>query len=150
MNSHKNINRGYQKLTVWQDSTSLYILTGVMFRKFPYELRRVAANQIASVDSVHRNIAEGYCRRSLNEYLQFLNIAQASLGESVSGTHVYRAAGQISEREFEEWDLLAYKLENGIKKLIESLQYKRERGEWNDSFIVKESNAAYGEADGLE
>jgi hypothetical protein len=63
---------------------------------------------------------------------------------------VYRAAGQISEREFEEWDLLAYKLENGIKKLIESLQYKRERGEWNDSFIVKESNAAYGEADGLE
>jgi four helix bundle protein len=150
MNSHKNINRGYQKLTVWQDSTSLYILTCAMFRKFPYELRRVAANQIASVDSVHRNIAEGYCRRSLNEYLQFLNIAQASLGEAVSGTHVYRAAGQISEREFEEWDLLAYKLENGIKKLIESLQYKRERGEWNDSFIVKESNAAYAEADGLE
>ena len=150
MNSRKNINRGYQKLTVWQDSTSLYVLTCAMFRKFPYELRRVAANQIASVDSVHRNIAEGYCRRSLNEYLQFLNIAQASLGESVSGTHVYRAAGQISEGEFEELDAAAYKLENGIKKLIESLQYKRERGEWNDSFVVKESNAAYGKEVGLE
>jgi hypothetical protein len=68
----------------------------------------------------------------------------ASLGESVSGSLVYRRADQISEAEFEQWDNLAYKLENGIKKLIESLQHKRAKGEWDDSFIVKESNAAYG------
>jgi len=140
MNVRKNINRGYQKLTVWQDAADLYVLTAKIFREFLYELRRVAANQIASVDSVHRNIAEGYCRRSLNEYLQFLNVAQASLGEAVSGTQVYRRANQIMEAEFEDWDILAYKLENGIKKLIESLQYKREKGEWDNSFIVKESN----------
>src|SRR6266511_2846069 len=127
MNSRKNINRGYQKLAVWQASATLYVLTCTMFRKFPYELSRVAANQIASVDSVHRNIAEGYCRRSLNEYLQFLNIALASLGESVSGIQVYRRADQITETEFQEWDSLAYKLENGIKRLIESLQHKRQR-----------------------
>jgi four helix bundle protein len=150
MNVRKNINRGYQKLTVWQDAADLYVLTAKIFREFPYELRRVAANQIASVDSVHRNIAEGYCRRSLNEYLQFLNVAQASLGEAVSGTQVYRRANQIMEAEFEDWDILAYKLENGIKKLIESLQYKREKGEWDNSFIVKESNAAYDKEDGLE
>ena len=42
------------------------------------------------------------------------------------------------------------RLENGIKKLIETLQRKRERGEWDDSFIVKESNAAYDKEDGLE
>lgn len=145
MNSRKNINRGYQKLIVWQDAANLYLLTCKIFRKFQYELRRVGANQIASVDSVHRNVAEGYCRRSLNEYLQFLNIALASLGESVSGIHVYRRADQINETEFEEWDSLAYKLENGLKRLIESLQHKRERGEWDDSFIVKESNTAYEE-----
>lgn len=102
-------------MTVWQDAADLYVLTSQMFRKCPYELRRIAANQIASVDSVHRNIAEGYCRRSLNEYLQFLNVAQASLGESVSAAHVYRRADQISASEFEVWDILAYKLENGIK-----------------------------------
>jgi four helix bundle protein len=147
MSNRKNINRGYQKLTVWQDAANLYVLTSKIFGKFRYELRRVGANQIASVDSVHRNIAEGYCRRSLNEYLQFLNIAQASLGESVSGTQIYRRANQINQAEFEEWDILAYKLENGIKKLIESLQYKREKGEWDDSFIVKESNAAYVQED---
>jgi len=145
MIERRNINRGYQKLLVWQDAGKLYLLTCAIFGKFQYELRRVGVNQIASVDSVHRNIAEGYCRRSLNEYLQFLNIALASLGESVSGAHVYRRADQISETEFEEWDILAYKLENGIKKLIESLQYKREKGDWDDSFIVRESNTAYGE-----
>jgi four helix bundle protein len=150
MSDRRNVNRGYQKLTVWQDAADLYVLTCKIFRKLPYELRRVAANQIASVDSVHRNIAEGYCRRSLNEYLQFLNVAQASLGESVSGAHVYRRADQISAAEFEVWDILAYKVETGLKKLIESLQHKREKGEWDDSFIVKESNAAYAQEDELE
>src|SRR5215467_4067250 len=149
MIERRNINRGYQKLNVWQDAANLYLLTSKIFGKFQFELRRVGANQIASVDSVHRNIAEGYCRRSLNEYLQFLNIALGSLGESVSGAHVYRRADQISEEEFDEWDRLAYKLENGIKKLIESLQRKKEKGEWSDSFIVKESNSAYGRNDKL-
>ena len=41
---------------------------------------------------------------------------------------------------------LAFKLENGMKKLIESLQYKREQHDWEDSFILKESNLAYGVA----
>jgi four helix bundle protein len=146
MNGRKNINRGYQKLIVWQDAADLYSLTCRIFRKFPYDLRRVASNQIASVDSVHRNVAEGYCRRTINEYLQFLNTAMGSLGESVSGAIVYRRAEQISEQEFESWDVLAYKLENGMKKLIESLQYKREDGDWEESFILKESNVAYGSA----
>src|SRR5262245_54157870 len=139
----RNINRGYMKLIVWQDAAELYGLTCKIFRKFQYELRRVASNQIASVDSVHRNIAEGYCRRGINEYLQSLNIALGSLGESVSAIHVYRRAEQISEQEFESLDVLAYKLENGMKRLIESLQYKREQHDWEDSFILKESNIAY-------
>jgi four helix bundle protein len=147
MSERRNINRGYQKLIVWQDAADLYVLTCRVFRKFQHELRRVASNQIASVDSVHRNIAEGYCRRSLKEYLQFLNVALGSLGESVSGTHVYRRADQISAEEFEQWDALAFKLENGMKKLIESLQSKQLDGNWKDSFILKESNAAYGEVE---
>ena len=143
MIQRKNLNRGYQKLVVWNDAADLYVLTCKIFRRFQYELRRVASNQIASVDSVHRNIAEGYCRRSLNEYLQSLNYALGSIGESVSGTHVYRRAEQITPEEFETWDALAFKLENGLKRLIQSLQCKRESGDWDDSFILKESNMAY-------
>ena len=140
----RNKNRGYQKLRVWNDAIEYYVKTCQRFRKFPYDLRRVAAQAVASADSVHRNIAEGYCRRSINEYLNFLNIALGSLGESISGLHAYRKADQLGEEDFESLDSMGYKLENGLLKLVESLEEKREQGGWIDHLIVKESNAVYG------
>ena len=128
----KNKNRGYQKLRVWNDAMDYYVKTCNVFRGFSFELKRVAAQAIASTDSVHRNISVGYCRRSIHEYLNFLNIALGSLGESVSGIHAYRKSKQITEEEFQELDRLAYKLENELLRLVESLEQKRERGEWTD------------------
>jgi four helix bundle protein len=138
----RNKNRGYQKLRVWNDAVEYYKQTWELFRKLTYELRRVASQQIASSDSVHRNIAEGYCRRSIHEYLKFLYIALGSLGESVSGLYAYREAKQISVEDFERLDELAFKLENGLLKLVQSLEEKRELGEWTDHLMIKESDAA--------
>jgi len=140
----KNKNRGYMQLRVWQDAIEFYRLSCEVLRKFPYELKRVASQGIASSDSVHRNIAEGYCRRSIREYLQHLYIALGSLGESVSGIHAYHLAKQISDDDFERLDAHAYKLENGLLKLVESLEMKEQTGDWIDSLVVKESNAIYG------
>ena len=140
----KNKNRGYQQLRVWHDAVEFYKLSCQVFRKFPYELRRVASQALASSDSVHRNIAEGYCRRSIREYLNFLNIALGSLGESVSGLYAYRAGDQISDEEFTCLNDLAFKLENGLLKLVESLERKKLDGDWVDSLFVKESNEVYG------
>ena len=142
----KNKNRGYQQLRVWQDAVEFYKLNCQVFRKFPYELKRVASQALASSDSIHRNIAEGYCRRSIREYLNFLNIALGSLGESVSGLHAYRISGQISDEEFTNLNDLAFKLENGLLKLVESLERKKLDGDWIDSLIVKESNEVYGDS----
>ena len=141
MSTRKNINRGYMKLIVWQDARELYKITWEIFKEFPYELKKVASNQISSVDSIHRNISEGYCRKSISEYLHFLNIAQSSMEESVSGCNTYHYSGHINSGDFEKWDILAYKIENGLKKLIESLETKKYEGTWNDSLLVKESNA---------
>ena len=112
----KNRNRGYQKLIVWNDAIKYYALTYDIFRSFPFELKRVASQQISSAESVHRNIAEGYCRRSIKEYLNFLNISLGSLGESVSGLCSYRKAKQISEEQFERLDAQAYNPGSGLKK----------------------------------
>jgi four helix bundle protein len=140
----RNKNRGYQKLRVWTDAVEYYKKTWEVFKKLPYELKRVASQQVASSDSIHRNIAEGYCRRSIHEYLKFLYIALGSLGESVSGLYAYKDANQISPEDFEMLDALAFKLENGLLKLVQTLEEKREIGEWTDHLMVKESNAAYG------
>jgi four helix bundle protein len=140
----RNRNRGYQQLRVWQDAIELYRLACEVYRRFPYELKRVAAQNIASVDSVHRNIAEGYCRRSLNEYLQHLYISLGSLGESVSGITACHSTRQIDDHEFERLDALAFRIENGLLKLVAALEQKRDSGGWTDTLVVRESNAAYG------
>lgn len=135
--------RGYKKLRVWQDAKVLFVLTWKVLKKLPYEIARLKSQQFASIDSVHRNIAEGYCRRSLKEYIQHLNIALGSLGESASSLDVYSQAGILSEEAADEMDALAWKLENGLKKLVESLQGKQSSKEWSDTFLVKESNEVY-------
>jgi four helix bundle protein len=142
--NYRNKNRGYQQLRVWQDAIDFYVACCRVFRAFPYDLRRVASQAIASADSVHRNIAEGYCRRSIREYLNFLNFALGSLGESVSGLIAYRRAEQISESDFNQLNDLTFKLENGLLKLVESLERKEMRGDWIDHVVLKESNLAYG------
>ena len=139
----RNRNRGYQQLHVWQDAIELYRLVCEVFRPFPYELKKVASQNIASVDSVHRNVAEGYCRRSIKEYIQHLYIALGSLGESVSGFIACHTAQQLSDENFERLDALAFKIENGTLKLIASLEEKREADDWIDTLILKESNAVY-------
>lgn len=131
----KNINRGFKKLRVWQDAVSLYILACKVFGNFPFELKKVAGNSIDAAHSISRNIAEGYCRRSLKEYLKHLNIALGSSGEFHSCSVTSRKAEQITREDFEEMDQLHYKVENGLLKLIESLQKKQIDGKWEDSFL---------------
>lgn len=129
MEIRKNKNRSYQKLRVWDEAIKYYKQTCIVFLKFPYELKRIAAKQIASSDSVHRNNSEGYCRCSIREYLNFLNIAISSIGESVSRLNVYLKAKQLTEKNYSKLDTQAYKLENGLLKLIERLEQKNAKGE---------------------
>ena len=134
----KNINRGFKKLRVWQDAVSLYILACRVFANFPFELKKVAANSIDAAHSISRNISEGYCRKSLKEYLNFLNIALGSCGEFHSCYDSCRQAGQINKGEFEEIEKVHYKVENELLKLIASLQKKAKEGDWADNFNERE------------
>jgi len=52
----KNINRGFKKLRVWQNSISLYVLAYKIFSKFPFELKKIASNSIDAAHSISRNI----------------------------------------------------------------------------------------------
>ena len=143
MVAFKNKNRGYQQLRVWNDAIEYYALTSEIFSSLPFELKRIASQAIAASDSIHRNIAEGYCRKSIKEYLQFLNYALASLGESVSGLMAYKRAMQISRSDYDRLNSLAFKIENSLLKLVGSLEKKRDRGDWIDNLSISESVLDY-------
>jgi|SRR3990172_1712284 len=134
----KNINRGFKKLRVWQDAVSLYVLACEILKDFPFELKKVASNAIDASHSISRNIAEGYCRRSLREYLNLLNVALGSSGEFHSCYESFRAAKQITESDYRRLDELHYKVENELLRLIESLQKKQVSGEWMEHFDFPE------------
>ena len=133
----KNINRGFKKLKVWQDAVFLYILACKILTDFPFELKKVAANSIDAAHSISRNISEGYCRRSLKEYLNYLNFALGSSGEFHSCYESFKQASQITDEEYEQLDQLHYKVENALLKLIESLQKKQKEEVWEDSFQTR-------------
>ena len=134
----RNKNRGYQQLLVWQDAIELYGLSWGGVRGWPFELKKLASQSLASSDSVHRNIAEGYCRRSVREYLQFLNFALGSLGETLSGFIAYAENHQIEQETFEQLDALIFRLENRLLKLVEALERKRDANDWTESLVVRE------------
>jgi four helix bundle protein len=140
----RNKNRGYQQLLVWQDAVELYGLSWGAVRGWPFELKKLASQSMASSDSVHRNIAEGYCRRSIREYLQHLNIALGSLGETLSGFIVYSRNGQIELSAFEQLNTLIFRLENRLLKLVEALERKRDDNDWTETLVVKEDPAEKG------
>ncbi len=126
----KNINRGFKRLRVYEDAVALYVLACKVFRKFPFELKKVAANSIDAAHSIPRNISEGYCRRSVREYLNFPNVALGSCGEFHACYDSCHRAGQISREDHELLEQLHYKVENELLRLIASLQKKSRGGDW--------------------
>jgi hypothetical protein len=49
-----------------------------IFSKFPFELKKVAANSIDAAHSISRNISEGYCRRSYSMIPTFQHSMEAA------------------------------------------------------------------------
>jgi len=45
----------------------------------------------------------------------------------------------------ENWSVGHRKIENDMLRLVESLDLKRDRGDWIDNLIVREGNETYGE-----
>lgn len=131
---NKNINRGYRELKVWQEAVDLYKTEKQKLDSIRIDLK-IKSQILDSAFSVSSNIAEGYCRRSLKENIQFLNIAIASLGENFSQITTVTNSDEIDLEWFEKFDLLHSSLENKILKLNRTYIQKLKSGEeWADSY----------------
>jgi four helix bundle protein len=132
MMERKNINRGFKQLRVWQHAIDLYFHTCKILTPFPFELKKTAGNCIDAANSISRNIAEGYCRKSAKEYIHFLYIALGSSGEYYSSICSFLTASQISREDFENLDQLHYETENELLQLIKSVQRKLKDQDWEE------------------
>jgi four helix bundle protein len=136
----RNLNRGYMKLDVWQKAIALYNLVWkiVIDAKIDFKLRAQSADAAQSVAS---NIAEGYSRRSINEYMQHLYISLGSLSEVLTRLIGFRETGQITPDQSEQIDILHYEVENKLWHLIKSLENKKKDGTWIDR--ISEESPGY-------
>jgi four helix bundle protein len=126
----RNKNRGYMKLNVWQKAMQLF---EAVFRmvyvesKIDFKFRSQIAD---AAQSISANISEGYGRRSVGEYIQFLYYALGSLAETMTRAIGLKQTNQISAARFNDFDLLHYEVENRLLRLIEKLEHKRDDEDW--------------------
>ncbi len=135
MDERKNKNRGFKQLRVWQHSIDLYVLTNTLLKDLPYDHLKTKSNIIDAAHSIGRNIAEGYCRKSIREYLNFLNIALGSCGELNSSFLALKQANLVDAISYAQFDSLHYQTENELLALTKSIQQKMNNNEkWDDNY----------------
>ena len=118
------------KLDVWREAIYLFRWLCSLFLDGEFVDFKLRSQLLNSAQSVSSNIAEGYCRKSIREYLQFLNIALGSSGELLTRMIGFKEIGIISETSFEEFDVMHYSIENKLLALKKSLQAKQKEGSW--------------------
>jgi len=126
----RNKNRGYMKLIVWQKAMELFELVwNIVFieTRIDFKLRSQIADAAQSIAS---NIAEGYGRRFISEYIQFLYYALGSMAETMTRAVGLKQTKQISAERFHDFDLVHYEVENRLLRLIEKLEQKRDDEDW--------------------
>ncbi len=114
----------FRNLTVWQRSIDLTLSVYKLTAEFPDSERFGLTNQLrrASV-SVASNIAEGYCRRTTGEYLQFLGHARGSNCEVETQLVISRGLGFGEETHRQEVESLCEE----IRKMLRAMMLKLEK-----------------------
>ena len=134
---NKNLNRGFRKLRVWREAIELYAFEKRILDQIRGISFKIKDQILDSVFSISSNLAEGYCRRSIKEYIQFVNVALGSAGENYSQMYALLKSGDISKDIFDEFDKRHYGVENKLINLAKSLSKKMKTGDdWNSDYKI--------------
>jgi four helix bundle protein len=118
----------FRDLVAWQRAMALSRLVYRVTAKMPETERFGLTMQMrrASV-SVPSNIAEGYARQSLPEYVRFLRIARASLAELDTQLELASSMEMIA-KDAEQFEVLG-ETDRVLQGLIRSLELKLQEGD---------------------
>lgn len=138
---------GYKKLVAWQKADDLAAKVHELTVPFGPGYYRLADQMRAAAVSVKSNIAEGYCRASLGDYIRFCEIARGSSGELGSQIQDCERWGLVAGDELAELLELYGDTTFFLERLIVSLKKKQRDGTWDKSFGVKEAGGVYAAED---
>ena len=113
----------YRDLLVWQKSMTL--VTGIyrMTKSFPQnELYGLTSQIRRSAVSIPSNIAEGYGRRSRQDYIRFLQIAMGSLFELQTQLQIAVNLEYVAQSQFETVNDQTREIERMMSSLISKLK----------------------------
>jgi four helix bundle protein len=134
---------GYKNLLAWQAADELANLIHQLVVRFEFRYSKLTSQMLASASSVKANIAEGYCRNALGDYIRFCEIARGSLGELGSQIQDCERWNLIQGAELEQLIDLFGAATYMLEQLIKSLRAQRKEGNWDRSLGVKEEIADY-------
>jgi len=135
---------GYRNLLPWQAADDLATLVHDTVIRFERRYYKLANQMLGSASSVKANIAEGYCRNALGDYIRFSEIARGSLGELGSQIQDCERWGLVKGTELEQLIRLYGDTTYFLEQLIKGLRAKRKEGTWDRNMGVKEEAGEYG------
>ena len=134
---------GYKNLIVWQAADDLAALVHELVIHFRLRYWKLAGQMLGSASSVKANVAEGYCRNAVGDYVRFCEIGRGSLGELGSQIQDCERWGLIKGTDLERLVRLYGDTTFFLEQLIKGLRSKRREGTWDRTLGVKEPPAAY-------
>jgi four helix bundle protein len=138
---------GYKNLIAWQAADDLATYVHAVVIRFKSHYHRLADQMLGSASSVKANIAEGYCRNALGDYIRFSEIARGSLGELGSQIQDCERWGLVAGDELKDLVRLFGDTTYFLEQLIRGLRAKRKEGTWDRSLSAKDDAEAYTGSD---
>ena len=115
--------RTYRDLIVWQKGIDLVTKIYGLTRNYPASEAYGLTSQIRRCSvSIPSNIAEGYGRRSTQEYIRFLQIASGSLFELETQLQISANLDFIGKDQFADLENLTSEIDRMLSALIYSIK----------------------------
>ncbi len=112
----------YRDLIVWQKAMTFVSEVYKQTKGFPKEEVYGLTSQVRrSAVSVPSNMAEGYGRKSTQDYLRFLQIAMGSLYETQTQLEIAVNIEYLNRNKFEELFDLSREIERMLSSLIDKV-----------------------------
>ncbi len=134
---------GFRGLVAWQRADELASAVFRVARALPDRERWLASQAVRAAISVPANIAEGYGRGSLGDYLRHLDIARGSLAELEYYLHFFDQERLIPSSDAERLRRQRQDAGRLLYGLWKSLKQQADEGTWDHTGRIREPRAAY-------